>query len=105
MVYKSSLLLNLLCVWDWSHGAKRDLDLMYSDIDQSHVVILSLVMANLRTGPDKQEGMRFEQISDAMKYLFSTFTAKDCKLFQCRAPDMLYELGDKVQPTGGESKT
>ena len=87
---------NVLCVWDWSHGAQRDLVLSYEACDLFRYALIFLVCMNLYSGPDKDEGMRFEQLTDAMRFLFQQFDATSV-LFQARADAMLAELGDTVQ--------
>ena len=97
MVNKPSLLLNWLLAWDPSHGACRDLTLSYQDVDQSHTVVFSLVVLNLRSGPDKEEGMRHEQLRDMSRKVFERFSHNTCALFQARLPEMTPELRRTVR--------
>ncbi|CAK0820493.1 unnamed protein product [Prorocentrum cordatum] len=92
---------NAILTWDWSHGAQRDLTLTYQAHGVWKYALIFLVCINVYSGPDQDEGMRFEQLTDAMDHFFEHYKA-DSFLFQSRADAMLRELGDAVQVEEGE---
>ena len=102
MLYLMSL--NLFALWDPSHGAQRDLKDAFSDVGLWPLVLLLLVVVNLGHGPEKDECLRFSQINDLLDWLFKTFTAADCHLFQARAPDLRAEMGSKLKVGEGQSE-
>ena len=83
LVYKPEIALNLLTLYDFSHGACRDLDLQYSEQGYMVLVVLSLVVVNLRSGPEQEPGMRHEQLVDAGKYFFQGFSRAELRLVPC----------------------
>jgi len=102
LVYKPEIMANHLAVWDWSHGAQNDLNLEYEQQHQMPLVILSLVVVNLRSGPDKEPGMRHEQITQVLDHMFAKFTPRTCRLFLARHPALAKEMKDVVEPEPGE---
>lgn len=88
---------NLLMVWDWAHGAQRDLTLCFQHHGLFKYALIFLVCINVYSGPEQSEGLRFEQLIDAMKFYFDTFEYNTSVLFECRAEAILLELGDAVQ--------
>jgi len=102
LVYKPEIALNLLTLYDFSHGACRDLDLQYSEQGYMALVVLSLVVVNLRSGPEQEPGMRHEQLVDAVDYLFRVFSARNCVLFQARLLGMLNEIHKSLGRRPGE---
>jgi len=94
---KSSLELNLLPVWDWSHGVCNDLELAYRCAGVFPFVLVSLIVHNTAHGPERDEGMRFSQFVETLHFLFDTFTPENCDLFKYHSKNIKEELGESVQ--------
>ena len=97
--------LNLFPLWGPSHGCCRDLKDSYSDIGLWPLVILIMVVMNLGHGPEKDECLKFSQMQDVLSWLFQTFTAADCSLFQARCADIRAEIGADLVHLDGRGDT
>jgi len=80
LVYKPELVLSLLTLYDMSHGACQDLGLRYSEQGSMALVVLSLVVVDLRSGPEQEPGTWHEQLVDAVKYFFQGFSHAELRL-------------------------
>ena len=90
MTHKKKL--NWFCFMDWSHGACNDLDKGYKQNGNYPFMLLVLVVLNLPHGPEKDEGMRYQQMLECWQYLFNDdMGAENNVLFQARGPDILQE--------------
>lgn len=78
-------------LWDFSHGAVNDLNQSYRKCGLMSFVLLLLIVENLPHGPDRDEGLRFSQMSEMMAFVFRNFEAHQCDLFRERAADILSE--------------
>ena len=97
------LKLNVMPWWDWSHGCQNDFKNAMKSVGVWPLIILLTVCHNLGHGPERDECLRFHQLNESLRYLFSSFTADDCELFKARAPDMLKQLGSKIDGVEGLS--
>lgn len=77
--------------WDFSHGAVNDLNQSYRRCGLMSFVLLLLVVQNLPFGPDRDEGLRFSQMSEMMSFVFGHFKAHQCESFTERVSDILAE--------------
>ena len=90
MTHKKKL--NWFCFMDWSHGACNDLDKGYNKTGNYPFMLLFLVVLNLPHGPEKDEGMRYQQMLECWQYLFNDdMGAENNVLFQARGLDILQE--------------
>ena len=96
LAYKEELLCNVWPWWEWSHGAGRDLTNTLEETGQMSFAMLTLILMNIRHGPDKDEHMRQQQFKAALKDMKETRDPLSFPLFLARAPAMLRELGDLV---------
>lgn len=94
---------NLVMVWDWAHGAQRDLTLMYQQHDLFKYALIFLVCINVYSGPDIDEGMRFQQLTAAMDHYLGEHKYNESFLFQHKVEKLLLELGDSVQMDEGDA--
>ena len=53
-----------------------------------------LILLNFLCGPDRDEDMRFTEVTSTMKWFFKTVTPSTPSLFDAGAPAMIEELGD-----------
>ena len=52
---------------------------------------------NLGHGPEKDEGMRYLQLSETVESIFKYFSHDSFPLFEARASDILQDMGDNVE--------
>ena len=61
------MLVNVTALYDWCHGAQRDFHVAFKAIGHFSTMLLFLCIFNLAQGPEKEEGMRFQQLQEALK--------------------------------------
>ena len=91
------LLLNTDVMWDWSHGVQNDILGAMKSTNQFAFVLLMLVVLNLPHGPEKDEALRFSQLTEMMQAVYQEQSATTCVLFQHHAPAMLEEMRSELQ--------
>lgn len=92
LMYKSSVALNTFVTYDWVHGGKNDLIGALKATGKYALCLLALVCMNLPHGPDKDQGMRYNQIRGSMETLFSTGTPEGSPIFLQHAPEIIREV-------------
>lgn len=104
-LYKESLRLNLSVWYDWSHGCCRDLEGAYRQVGKFQFMLMMLVPMNIPHGPEKDEGMRYEQLSAAWRHMLSTYEPSSFELWQSFAGRILDDAADNIQLPGVAAAT
>lgn len=74
----------------------NDLERSYRAVGVYPTVLVSLIVHNVQHGPDRDEGLRWSQLSESLRFLMPNFTPENCALFEFHSAAMLRQLGDKV---------
>lgn len=90
--YKPELRLNLFGWFDLSHGACRDVETAFRAVGKWQFMLLMLVPLNLAQGPERDEGMRWQQLQEAFGYMMANQDPEEMDLYQDCADDLLKEL-------------
>ena len=104
MCFKPDLSANVTPMFEWSHGANNDLHLVYKDLRVWDFALLCLVTFNLSHGPDRDEGVRYEQFKDMVNVVVDNFTPSTASLFRARVPNMVAELEDHIDIDVGQTE-
>ena len=103
----ASLFKFLLCmtpIFDWVHGCQRDFWHAYKQVGQYSTCLLFLIIFNLSQGPDKEEGLRFKQLQDALAEMAESFPDPESfPLFLEHSEQMLQELADVIDVNASAS--
>lgn len=102
-LYKDSLKLNLFPWYDWSHGCCRDLEAAFRDVGKFQFMLMMLVALNIAHGPERDEGMRFEQLSEAWRHMLATYDPHTFELYQVAAPNIIRDLSGTLVLPGIDS--
>eukprot|EP00971_Amphidinium_carterae_P343841 6483859-Amphidinium_carterae.1 len=94
---------NVDALWDLSHGVHNDTINALKGVKSWQFVLLLLVTVNLPHGPQQDEAMRFAQLVESSQAMYTRHEPHNCPLFQSHAPNILKELGSKVELTSTES--
>ena len=89
---------SLTIIWDPWHGAAWDFEAAAKACGLWPLVLAFLIVVNLPQGPDKDEGLRWEQLNQSTTKYFKKFRAATGSLFQKHAPAMLEQFGQRVPP-------
>ena len=95
--YKPNLRCNMAVYYEISHTYNNDMFLMFKSVGVFDLSLIILTLCNVNQGPDKDEGLRYEEFLDTLKDVTARYpTGQDYPLFAARAGAMLEEMGDEV---------
>ena len=98
------LLLNITVLYDWCHGAQRDFFVTFKAIGHFSTMLLFLCIFNFAQGPDKEEGMRFQQVQEALQDMVDKHIDPENFPLLCEYSDqMISELKDTMGLDGLQS--
>ena len=101
LMFKDSLRLCMTPWYDWTHGAQRDTHVAFKATGQYSTMLLFLMIFNLAQGPDKEEGMRFQQLQECLQHMVEIHGSDPAgfDLLCARSNAMIHELQEEI---GGE---
>ena len=91
---KYKLLANIDDWYCFSHGVHNDMNLRDQRCNVFNLKLIMLILLNLPHGPEKEEGMRYEQMCGCMRWYFEKFSPDTSELFKARVADMHTELSN-----------
>ena len=101
--YKPNLMLNMMMFYEHSHGCNNDLFAIFKANCKMDYALILLVVMNINHGPDRDEGLRFEEFQDMFRQVVDKFPeGKAYSLFRARCGRILEELADDLPPHDGD---
>ena len=67
MLYLLSL--NVTPWFDWAHGIQNDIWTAFKAVGHYSTMLLFLLIFNICQGPDKEEGLRFQQLQECLEHM------------------------------------
>ena len=105
LLYKPTLHLCFTPWYDWTHGGQRDCDVGFKAVGHYSTKLLFLVIFNMMQGPDKEEGMRFQQLQECLEHMIEVYDdPANFELLCSHSNAILSEL-DEVIDTSHELST
>ena len=95
--YKESVRSNWSVIYEFSHGCNNDFNLTMKELDKFALMLILLIILNISHGPDKDEGMRYEQFREMLRKVADVMDPKTFVLFQARSARMCAELDGQFE--------
>ena len=92
---------NFIAWWDRSHGCQNNVEGAAKAMGWWPLIILMLMICNIGHSPDRDEGLRYSQMQETLRVLFSHFTAGTSALFQSRSRRLIKQYGTRLTEVDG----
>ena len=96
--------INTTAEWDESHGSDNDANLAINSVGLKQLFLLIMIAINLPRSPARDEGMRYQQLGEALGHLFSSMSPDSCSLFRHHAQPMREELGATLEVSSAQDQ-
>ena len=92
------LLLNVTPWFDPAHGIQNDMWTGFKAVSCFSTALLFLLIFNLSQGPEKEEGLRFQQLQECLEHMIEVYGScpETFVLLNAHAPNILNEMGNDL---------
>ena len=92
------MLLNVTGWFDWAHGIQNDIWTGFKAVGHFSTCLLFLLIFNLSQGPEKEEGLRFQQLQECLEHMIQIYgdSPETFELLNSFAPNILTEMAQEL---------
>ena len=92
------MLLNVTGWFDWAHGIQNDIWTGFKAVGHFSTCLLFLLIFNLSQGPEKEEGLRFQQLQECLEHMIQIYgdSPEMFELLNSFAPNILTEMAQEL---------